>query len=158
MESLFKDWFAYNHEANQRTIEVLLKEEQVPDKAMEIFNHVLNAHQIWLNRIYGTNLLQVSPWQSTDKAYFSEYNDLNYRNTLLLLQASGFGMHLGKPVNYQNTKGELFTNNIQEIYFHILTHSAYHRGQIAFLLRQAGAIPPLTDFIFYKRDLPLKSF
>lgn len=31
-------------------------------------------------------------------------------------------------------------------------HSSYHRGQIALLLRSAGAEPAVTDFLFWTRE------
>ncbi|MGG1633398.1 DinB family protein [Paenibacillus sp. NRS-1760] len=34
-------------------------------------------------------------------------------------------------------------------------HGSYHRGQIALLLRQAGAEPILTDYIIYERQSAL---
>ena len=32
---------------------------------------------------------------------------------------------------------------------HLLSHSAYHRGQVATLLRQSGSVPPTTDFLVF---------
>ncbi|AHM60689.1 DinB family protein [Flammeovirgaceae bacterium 311] len=155
MEAFLKDWFAYNHRANESIVEVLTTVDSLPARAYEIFSHLLNAHRIWLNRIYPVDGLQVHPWEKLDKEVFSKLNDQNYTNTLLFLQSTKFGLQLGKQVYYQNSRGVDFTNSIQEIYFHILNHSAYHRGQVALLLRQAAAEPPLTDYIFFKREMPV---
>ena len=48
---------------------------------------------------------------------------------------------------YRNTRGEEFENAVEEILTQVFLHSAYHRGQIASTLRDAGHEPALTDFI-----------
>ncbi|WP_224994906.1 DinB family protein [Cesiribacter sp. SM1] len=153
MEAAFKDWFAYNHQANETMIGVLQNRGLGLNKAMEICSHILTAHQIWLNRIYPIDKQQHLPWEKHDQLEYGEINNQNYQNTLLFLQSVDMGMHLDKPIPYQNTKGVPFINSIQEIYFHILAHSAYHRGQLTLLLRQADIAPPLSDYIFFKRDM-----
>jgi uncharacterized damage-inducible protein DinB len=54
---------------------------------------------------------------------------------------------LGDTVSYTNTKGEAWTNTVEEILTHVPVHSAYHRGQIASDVRGAGMTPALTDYI-----------
>ena len=58
---------------------------------------------------------------------------------------------LASSIKYKNTKGEEFTSTIQDILTHITHHSAYHRGQIAAAIREAGHTPAVTDFIAYTR-------
>ena len=55
-----------------------------------------------------------------------------------------------QPVTYKTGSGTTFTHSVQEIFFQIITHSTYHRGQIATELRSIGIQPPMTDFIYYK--------
>lgn len=54
---------------------------------------------------------------------------------------------LNARVEYTNSKGEPWTSTAGDILEHLLLHAAYHRGQIASDLRQAGHEPPYTDFI-----------
>src|SRR4030095_9564016 len=54
---------------------------------------------------------------------------------------------LEDEVSYINTKGEQWSNTARDILMHVLLHSAYHRGQIATLLGQAGQGAAYTDFI-----------
>jgi uncharacterized damage-inducible protein DinB len=35
-----------------------------------------------------------------------------------------------------------------------MLHGAYHRGQIALLIRQAGAVPAPTDYVAFVRGAP----
>jgi uncharacterized damage-inducible protein DinB len=58
---------------------------------------------------------------------------------------------LATSVAYVNTKGEHFTSTVGDIITHVLFHGAYHRGQIASSLRDAGLDPAYTDFIHAAR-------
>ena len=54
---------------------------------------------------------------------------------------------LAEAVSYKNSKGEVWSNSVQDILMHVVIHSAYHRGQIAADMRSAGHVPAYTDFI-----------
>jgi uncharacterized damage-inducible protein DinB len=54
---------------------------------------------------------------------------------------------LTEKVTYTNSKGESFTSEVRDILMHVITHSVYHRGQIALDMRAAGFEPAYTDFI-----------
>ncbi len=54
---------------------------------------------------------------------------------------------LAEPVSYQNSKGETWSSRKDDILMHLITHSAYHRGQVAMTVRAAGSTPAYTDFI-----------
>ena len=43
-------------------------------------------------------------------------------------------------------------NRAGDIFLQVLTHSSYHRGQLALLLGQEQKAPPATDYIFYLRE------
>ncbi|HEV2132448.1 MAG TPA: DinB family protein [Longimicrobiaceae bacterium] len=59
---------------------------------------------------------------------------------------------LPKAVVYTNSKGEPWTNTVQDILQHVVMHSAYHRAQIATEVRAAGHLPAHTDFIHAARN------
>ena len=42
---------------------------------------------------------------------------------------------------------EAYDSLVRDILTHVFMHSAYHRGQIASDMRQAGFVPAYTDFI-----------
>lgn len=54
---------------------------------------------------------------------------------------------LAEPVSYQNSQGETWSSRKDDILMHLITHSAYHRGQVAATVRAAGSVPAYTDFI-----------
>jgi len=57
-----------------------------------------------------------------------------------------------RVIKYQNSKGEPWSSTVDEILAHIVIHSAYHRGQIATVVRQGGQTPAYTDFIHAARN------
>jgi uncharacterized damage-inducible protein DinB len=54
---------------------------------------------------------------------------------------------LEQSIGYKNSKSEPWTSLVRDILTHVFMHSAYHRGQIAADMRQAGQVPAYTDFI-----------
>ena len=54
---------------------------------------------------------------------------------------------LAEAVSYCNSKGEPWNSRKDDILMHLITHSAYHRGQVAMAVRAAGSTPAYTDFI-----------
>jgi uncharacterized damage-inducible protein DinB len=54
---------------------------------------------------------------------------------------------LDRSIAYKNSKGESYKSLVRDILTHVFMHSAYHRGQIACDIRQAGSVPAYTDFI-----------
>lgn len=57
-----------------------------------------------------------------------------------------------ETVTYKNTKGEPWSNTVEDILTHVLLHSAYHRGQIASQMRADKEQPAYTDFIHAVRQ------
>src|SRR5262245_60707045 len=59
---------------------------------------------------------------------------------------------LAHVVVYRNTKGEDWRSAASDILTHVFMHAAYHRGQIATAMREAGHTPAYTDFIHAVRS------
>jgi len=148
MKEHFKDLLVYNLHFNQLLIQNFLENKLVwSEKSKNLLNHILNAHQIWNARILNEETFEV--WQINTDESLLKINSDNFNNTLEIFNQKD----LTEIVSYKNSKGKEFNNTIQEVIFHFLNHSTYHRGQIAMLMKQAGLEPINTDYIFYKRDL-----
>ena len=81
----------------------------------------------------------------------------NYATAAVLaalgLVASGLdGVELVRSVAYVNSKGEEWTTSVEDILMHVVLHSAYHRGQVAYVLRAGGATPAYTDYAHCVRN------
>ncbi|MNK48723.1 DinB family protein [compost metagenome] len=146
MTENFQDYLEYNQHFNQSLIQNYLENKMIwSEKSSSLLNHIVNAHQIWNARILKDNQFKV--WQINADNSLIEINSENFVNSSKILVER----ELTEIINYQNSKGNQFENSIQEIFFHFVNHSTYHRGQIAMLMKEAGLEPLNTDYIFYKR-------
>ena len=53
---------------------------------------------------------------------------------------------------YVNSKGEQWSTTVEDILLHVVLHSSYHRGQVAYILRAGGFTPPYTDYVHCIRN------
>jgi uncharacterized damage-inducible protein DinB len=147
MKQFLKELFTYSNHSNQQLITVFTEQaDKTSEKSFRLFNHILNAHQVWNNRI----LKQPGPlssWDMHDVSELKAMDQLNYHTSLQILEQ----FELDTPIDYATFKGESFTNSVRDILFHVVNHSTYHRGQIAMDFRQTGLEPIVTDYIFFKR-------
>ena len=147
MKQFFKELFEYSHHFNQKLVEVFIENpDKISEKSVKLFNHILNAHQIWNNRIDPQeNVFGV--WEIHNIQDCKSIDKMNIEHSLLILDA--FDLH--SKIDYTNTKGKLFNNSIRDTLFHVINHSNYHRAQIASDFKQSGITPLVTDYIVYKR-------
>lgn len=147
MNAFFRDIFEYHHHFNQQLADIFIKESgRVSERTIPVFSHCINAHQIWNSRITGDQPMGVNEVHSLEKC--KELDRNNFQRSLEILEDHD----LKELIDYPNSKGSKFSNSIQEIFFHISNHFTHHKGQLISDLRQAGIEPPVTDYIFYKRN------
>ena len=116
-----------------------------PERSLRFMAHIVGAEHVWLARIQEKQPpLPVWPDLSVDGCE-EHVRELarQWRNLL----AGGPPDLLEQLVSYKNSKGEPWNSTTGDILTHVFTHSAYHRGQIAADVRQAGNVPAYTDFI-----------
>jgi uncharacterized damage-inducible protein DinB len=148
MKVFFKDLLEYSHYYNQKLADIFIEKQDVlSERAIKLFSHILNAHHIWNNRIEQKATLY-TVWEIHPVEEFKHIDLSNYQQSLLILQNFDFE----QTINYQNSLGQHFTNNFQNILFHVINHSTYHRAQIATEFKLCGVEPLLTDYIVYKRS------
>ncbi len=139
--------FAYNAWANR---EVLAGLKARAARPRQLLAHILSAERLWLERILEQpQSLPVWPDFSLEQceAQLAELAPL-WREFLGQLSAAG----LSKKITYKNSKGQPWTSTVEDILTHVVLHSAYHRGQIASLVRAGGEQPAYTDYIHAVRQ------
>lgn len=144
--------FAHMWWADSRVLEALEAVPDPPARAVELYAHVLGAELIWLDRIEGVPQ-SVAVWPPAELAAGRELARRcreRYRSFLDRLDPG----ELSRPVHYANSAGQEFDTPIEDILLHVALHGAYHRGQVALLLRDAGAEPAPTDYIAFIRGAP----
>jgi len=147
VKAFIKDLLEYSHHYNQELAKAIIANPgSVSEKAIKLFNHILNAHQVWNSRIE-PNQAPFGVWEIHQTQSLEEIDRSNFENSLLILEK----FNLDASIHYTNTQGQAFSNSIRDILFHVINHSTYHRGQIASEFRQHGPGPLVTDYIVYKR-------
>jgi uncharacterized damage-inducible protein DinB len=146
MQTFFEDLFNYQAHFNLKLIEQFeLHEPNLPTRAIPLFSHVLNAHQIWNARILAQPILGV--FDVHPLGAMRELAQRNHNNSLLIIAQDDFE----RSLTYTNSKGDTYTNTIRDILFHVVNHTTYHRGQLMSDFRQAGLEPLVSDYVFFRR-------
>ncbi|WP_222982909.1 DinB family protein [Flagellimonas meishanensis] len=147
MKAFLQQLFDYNFYCNKKLIEQCTSLERIPEKSVQLFSHILNAHLVWNQRILG-NPTKVDVWQVHDVALWGDMHYDNQRTSFEIITNTD---DFAKRVDYENSEGRIFANELKDILYHIVNHSTHHRGQILTDFRSAGLAPEPLDYIFYKR-------
>ncbi|MGI8783750.1 MAG: DinB family protein [Acidobacteriota bacterium] len=157
--------FVYNEWANVRLLDAVgqLSDEQFTrplassfPSIRDTFSHVIAVEWVWLRRWKGESPALIPEW-----AVGSPLELLRKKLKGIEAERATFLTALGEqemqqPVSYTNFKGERWRYALEDLLLHLVNHSTYHRGQVATMLRQVGALPPATDFLVYKDELRMK--
>ena len=148
MKKYFSKLYHYNAWSNKRVLNCIKRQTVNNEKILTIMGHIVAAQFLWLHRIKGLPPPDVKLWGT-------------YTLDQLLVMAEDAGQqwidfvesneNFDRELTYKNYLNEPYTNNVEMIMIHLVTHSSYHRAQIAMLLRQNGHEPINTDFITYDR-------
>jgi uncharacterized damage-inducible protein DinB len=137
--------FAYDDWANREVLAGLRSAANPPARSLKLIAHVLSAEGLWLARLKQQRpALPVWPELTVTQCQTeADVLGASWRSYLNECEASA----LSRQIKYVNSKGESWTSQVDDILLHVITHSAYHRGQIASDMRAAGLTPAYTDFI-----------
>jgi uncharacterized damage-inducible protein DinB len=141
-----KDLFEYNRECNRAVAQTMQQHKAVlSDKSIRWLSHILNSHHIWNCKIKN-ELPTVSPWTVRELSKIDQDDTQNFSDSLDIINR--YSLH--QSVTYSISGIGSFSNNILEIFFQVINHSTYHRGQLALEFRTIGIEPLLTEYIVYK--------
>lgn len=147
MNSFLIELFEYHHHYNSIYINLLeANKGSLPPELYNMMCHVVNAHNIWNCRILRCPHGKPNDLHTPEALRKMDMD--NYFNSLDIIRSK----EMGNRITYKNTKGEEFSNTIQDILFHVINHTTHHKAQISYGLRQNGIAPPVTDYIAYKRS------
>lgn len=150
LTSTIRRLFLYDDWANREVLASLRRAADPPARARTLLGHIIGAGEIWHERLIGRGR-SVVVWPD-----FS-LDECEARLDVLRDDwAAFFGdmpdEQLLESVEYTNSAGDHFTNTKMDILTHVVTHSGYHRGQIALLLGSSGLASANTDFILGVRQ------
>jgi uncharacterized damage-inducible protein DinB len=139
----------YDIWANGETLDSL-RQGPPPARSLKWMGHIVGAEHLWLARLRQQPApLPVWPDLPVEQCA-ARLGELSGMWQEFLADAGP--RKYSERVTYTNSKGEEWTNVVEDILTHVTIHSAYHRGQIASDLRAAGQTPAYTDFIHAVRQ------
>jgi len=136
--------FAYDAWANAESLKAV-RDAGAPAPAARLIGHIAAAAQLWKGRLHA-DPAPVVVWPETSVDETAARLDRLGRMWPAFVAGLAVG-DLVRPVAYVNSRGEPWTSTVEDILLHVVLHSAYHRGQVAYVLRAAGATPPYTDYV-----------
>ncbi|MFZ0310558.1 MAG: DinB family protein [Candidatus Sulfotelmatobacter sp.] len=142
--------FAYDDWANREVLAGFKASTHPSERPRQLLAHILSAERLWLARLrQQPQSLPVWPDFTLDECT-AQINELAklWREYLARLSPA----KLSETILYKNSKGEPWTSTVADVLTHVVLHSAYHRGQIASLIRSGGDAPAYTDFIHAARQ------
>jgi uncharacterized damage-inducible protein DinB len=121
-------------------------------KAVEIAGHIVAARQIWLFRLGAARRapLEFFPTGLTLPELSRRFARMHAAWSAYLSSATE--REIRRSFEYISTEGIRYRNSVEDVLTTLFGHSLYHRGQIALLMRSAGAQPAETDFVFWARE------
>jgi uncharacterized damage-inducible protein DinB len=137
--------FAYDDWANREVLAALRSAANPPARSLKLIAHIVSAEGLWLARI-NQDKPSLPVWPELTLAQCEAEADqlgASWKACLDECKESG----LSRQIKYVNSKGESWSSQVDDVLLHVVTHSAYHRGQIASDMRGAGLTPAYTDFI-----------
>jgi uncharacterized damage-inducible protein DinB len=153
----YRRWLAYERDAHEKMLASLAgasaDQRAHPhfQQAIDLAAHLVAARRLWLFRLGGVS--------EAPRALFptgSRLADLPAAFAAMhaewdaYLDAAGAG-ELDRVFEYTAFEGGRFRGRVDDTLAQLYGHSWYHRGQIAMLLRQIGAEPAVTDFVYWSR-------
>ncbi len=120
---------------------------------LRLFAHVVRTETIYLDRMRGRDPWPQDFWPVLDLAAARD-ESVRIAADLHAFLAPMSADDLERRASYRTSKGAPHTNTIDELFAHLMAHGVHHRGQLATLLRQRGATPPVLDLIAFLRERP----
>jgi uncharacterized damage-inducible protein DinB len=138
--------------ADRQALGALRKHPAAQSEALPLLGHLLAAQHLWLARLE-QRAARVPVWPALSAGEceaLSEENEVGYLRYLARLAPDQLEAGVCR---YRSLKGEDFETSVVDILMQVVLHGAYHRGQLAKCLAQAGGEVPNMDFLIYAREV-----
>ncbi|PSQ97123.1 MAG: hypothetical protein BRD55_04260 [Bacteroidetes bacterium SW_9_63_38] len=143
--------FDYNRWASTRLLDAMRAADGVPDRAVELYSHVLRAQDLWYGRVAGTDHADLDLWTTEPLPDCADRLSASTERWQTVLDERVRDGGLDQTIDYTNSKGTRYENTLRDLCTHVVNHGTHHRSQIALVLRRVEIAPPATDYIFYLR-------
>ncbi|MFA6955425.1 MAG: DinB family protein [Thermoanaerobaculia bacterium] len=118
----------------------------------DAFSHIVASEWAWLERWHGVNPKEPPGWMDGTEAapLVEEMRRVNARRASYLRGLTDGDLDATLAFTFMS--GKAGAHRLSDLLVHVANHSTYHRGQVASMLRQAGVVPPATDFVYYRAE------
>ena len=154
----FRRLFEYERNSNMKSLASL---ETVPAerrtdpafrRALDLHAHVAASRLMWLYR-FGAEPVQPETYNPPNLSFAEvralvEHMEQGWAEFLERLSED----EMDEDLEYESMANGRFRSTKSEIFTHLAGHTWYHRGQIATLVRAAGGVPAMTDFMVWSRQ------
>jgi uncharacterized damage-inducible protein DinB len=137
--------FEYDAWANREVLANLRAQAAAQPRPLKLMAHILASQHLWMSRLDPRH--QALPVWPDLRIEECEKKAAELHNLWKDYLRKSSEADLAGTVSYQNSKGEPWSSRKDDILMHLITHSAYHRGQATAAVRAAGFTPAYTDFI-----------
>ncbi len=145
------DLFAWEADANRAVVDAAERTPNLDARAWQVIGHLTVTPLVWLGRITRTEVPAVwPPTTAADAPVCRDRIGQAERGYAGLLEQT-LSRDLAQAVQYSSTSGEAHATPLLGILLHVVTHGAYHRGQINQSIRSAGGDPVQQDYIYRVR-------
>ncbi|WP_229218101.1 DinB family protein [Rugamonas apoptosis] len=150
---MMKSLFGHKAWANTELFDVLETLTPGPDAhtAIRLMNHIyvvdriFQAHLLGQPHGYDATNTKATPTLAELRGAVAEA-DAWYQEYVATLNEAA----LAEPLGFNFTDGDTGTMSREEMLMHVITHGAYHRGNVGQILKNAAIAPPrdlLTKFL-----------
>lgn len=161
MKEIFQQYASYHLWANKRLTDCILvltdeqQQQKFPTSFPSLFatlNHMYNVDVVWWKRVkQDINVIAVNTLftgTTTELSSSLLAQDALWEAWVHEADAAMFN----NEIQYQNTRGDKFSQPVFQLLLQLFNHGTYHRGQLVTNLHQLGITNiPSTDFITWSR-------
>jgi uncharacterized damage-inducible protein DinB len=151
MKTYFTQLINYDRYANELILSAIINANE-PEKPVQLMAHMLAAQQVWNNRCNELPAFGGTIWPDWKTDSFKHLIIDNHEKWVTFINKTDEA-NFERQIKYQTLKGEAFSNKLTDILAHLINHGTHHRAQAGQLLRLEGVSLPITDYIFYIRQL-----
>ena len=148
-ESLEK-LFAHNSWANEQLVLFFSGASIADVHYLALLNHIIGTEFLWYDRLHQVERrMEVWPQFSIEECAGKTQEISTLWDSYLESLTSDL---LAREIPYVNSKGESWSNRVEDVLHHVIQHSTYHRGQLSLRVRDCGVKPAYVDFIHSVRQ------
>jgi uncharacterized damage-inducible protein DinB len=150
MRNRFDLMFQCDYWAMTRLGNAICNLQEVPDRALVLYAHLLATQQVWQCRILGIPYT-MNAWPQIPREEWLAFRHQNQEQLTAFLQNLNEADY-SKVVSYTTSSGVSYSSSTEDILTHMITHSNYHMGQINLLLKPVLQVLPDLSYITFRRS------